>query len=844
MTFSDLGLTPETLRAIEDVGYNEPTPIQEQAIPYVLMCRDVLGIAQTGTGKTAGFTLPMIDILAHGRAKARMPRSLILAPTRELASQVAENFKLYGKYHKLAMALLIGGESFREQEAALDKGVDVLIATPGRLMDLFDRGRILLQDVKILVIDEADRMLDMGFIPDVERIVSFLPKIRQTLFFSATMDAQIRKLADAFLMNPKEIRVSPKTSTAATVKQALVIVDQHDKRRALRELLDKEDVRNAFIFCNRKRDVGVLFRSLTKHGYDAVQLHGDMPQNERTIMLDRFKKGDAKLMVCSDVAARGIDISDVSHVFNFDVPSHSEDYVHRIGRTGRAGKEGHAYTLATPEDAKYVEGIEKLIGNTIPRFEVDSVEKADLDADDGRGRRRAGGKRGGRKSERSEKPRRGEDKQAPEAPVAAEEPRKEEEKAAAAPVPQDVPQEKPERGSETRGGDRRRTERASGRRNGRRRDDHPAWEVEEIAMPRDAVAFGGHTPAFMLVDPEAEGLRIRAEKDRREAEAEKRRAAAEARRADKEAAQAEAEEKAARTAEAEAPAGEEAPAVSTDVTEATAEEPKKRRRTRRPRKSEKPSQPPAAAVDAAVQAVDEVLNGEAEGPKPPETTVEPAGEPVSMETAPDQGTQAEVASDAAEEPVTEPAGEPVSTEPPAEEGAEPKGKTRRTRTTRAKSTPAKPRRTAAKKDAPADAETSEAAASAEEAAEAEAEAPKKKAPARRTAAKKATTARKPAAARTRKKAAPAEDAAETPAAPVEGEAATTATPEPAAEAEAEAPAKPKRTRAKASTTAKKTATRKAPAKKATTTTRSRKKPAADEATASEAENAEASSAND
>ncbi|EKV26448.1 ATP-dependent RNA helicase [Caenispirillum salinarum AK4] len=832
MTFSDLGLTPETLRAIEDVGYNEPTPIQEQAIPYVLMCRDVLGIAQTGTGKTASFTLPMIDILAQGRAKARMPRSLILAPTRELASQVAENFKLYGKYHKLAMALLIGGESFKEQEAALDKGVDVLIATPGRLMDLFDRGRILLQDVKILVIDEADRMLDMGFIPDVERIVSFLPKIRQTLFFSATMDAQIRKLADAFLMNPKEIRVSPKTSTAATVKQALVIVDQHDKRRALRELLDKEDVRNAFIFCNRKRDVGVLFRSLTKHGYDAVQLHGDMPQNERTVMLDRFKKGDAKLMVCSDVAARGIDISDVSHVFNFDVPSHSEDYVHRIGRTGRAGKEGHAYTLATPEDTKYVEGIEKLIGNSIPRVEVESVETADLDADEGRGRRR-GAKRGGRKADRPEKPRRSEDKQPP---VAAEEPRKEEETAAPP-----APQEKPDREAEVRGGDRRRPERGNGRRNSRRRDDHPAWEVEEIEMPRDAVAFGGHTPAFMLVDPEAEGLRIRAEKDRKEAEAEKRRAAAEARRAEKEAAQAEAEETAAETAEAEAPAGEDAPVVSTDAAEAAAEEPKKRRRTRRPRKSEKPAQPPAAAVDAAVQAVDEVLNGEAEGPKAPETTVEPAGEPVSMEAAPDQGTQAEVASDASGESVAEPAGEPVSTEPPAEEGAEPKGKTRRTRTTKAKATPAKPRRTAAKKDAPAEAETGEAAASADEATDAEAEAPKKKAPARRTAAKKTTTARKSTTTRTRKKAAPAADAGEKPAAPVEGEAATTATPEPAADAEA--PAKPKRTRAKASTTAKKTATRKAPAKKATAT-RSRKKPAADEAPAPEAENAEASSASD
>ncbi|MCA1972199.1 MAG: DEAD/DEAH box helicase, partial [Caenispirillum sp.] len=388
MTFSDLGLSPETLRAIADVGYDTPTPIQEQAIPHVLMGRDVLGIAQTGTGKTASFTLPMIDILAAGRAKARMPRSLIVAPTRELAAQVAENFTLYGKYHKLAMALLIGGESFRDQESALNKGVDVLIATPGRLLDLFERGRILLTDVKILVIDEADRMLDMGFIPDVERIVSLLPKIRQTLFFSATMDDQIRKLADAFLQNPREVRVSPKQSSAATVVQQMAIVEHEDKRRALRELLNREDVRNAFIFCNRKRDVAILYKSLSKHGYDVVQLHGDMPQNERTVTLERFKKNEARLMVCSDVAARGIDVSDVSHVFNFDVPTHSEDYIHRIGRTGRAGKEGHAYTLATPDDTKYVEAIEKLIGKEIPRVQLETVENCELAPDDGRKRRR------------------------------------------------------------------------------------------------------------------------------------------------------------------------------------------------------------------------------------------------------------------------------------------------------------------------------------------------------------------------------------------------------------------------------------------------------------------------
>ncbi|MBY0430449.1 MAG: DEAD/DEAH box helicase, partial [Rhodospirillales bacterium] len=270
MQFSELGLGSELLQAIDEVGYTQPTPIQEQAIPVVLMGRDVLGCAQTGTGKTASFTLPMIEILANGRAKARMPRSLIIAPTRELAAQVAENFELYGKYHKLTMALLIGGESFSDQERLLDRGVDVLIATPGRLLDLFERGRILLNDVKILVIDEADRMLDMGFIPDVERIVSLLPKIRQTLFFSATMAPEIRRLADAFLMNPKEISVAPPASLSMTVTQAMVIVEEIDKREALRHLLRCEQVKDALIFCNRKRDVEVLFKSLSKHGFSVA----------------------------------------------------------------------------------------------------------------------------------------------------------------------------------------------------------------------------------------------------------------------------------------------------------------------------------------------------------------------------------------------------------------------------------------------------------------------------------------------------------------------------------------------------------------------------------------------
>ncbi len=383
MSFSDLGLSAEVLRAVVDAGYTVPTPIQEQAIPYVLTGRDVLGCAQTGTGKTASFTLPMIDILAAGRAKARMPRSLILEPTRELAAQVAEAFATYGKHNALNMALLIGGESFGDQEKKLDRGVDVLIATPGRLLDLFGRGKILLSDVKILVIDEADRMLDMGFIPDVERIVSLLPRIRQTLFFSATMPPEIRRLADAFLMNPKEISVAPPASPAALVTQALVIVSADDKREALRRLIRSEDVKNALIFCNRKRDVDILYRALAKYGLNCAALHGDMPQPKRTETLERFRNGEIRLLVASDVAARGLDIEAMSHVFNFDVPIHAEDYVHRIGRTGRAGREGRAFTLATPADGRFVQAIEHLIGKAIPVIEVPNIAAAALDAEEG-----------------------------------------------------------------------------------------------------------------------------------------------------------------------------------------------------------------------------------------------------------------------------------------------------------------------------------------------------------------------------------------------------------------------------------------------------------------------------
>jgi superfamily II DNA/RNA helicase len=425
MDFSELGLSPELLRAVSDAGYTTPTPIQQQAIPHVMSGRDVLGCAQTGTGKTAGFALPMIDKLTAGRARARMPRSLILEPTRELATQVEAAFEVYGKHHKLTTALLIGGESFADQLRKLDRGVDVLIATPGRMIDLFERGKILLSDVRILVIDEADRMLDMGFIPDVERIVGLLSKQRQTLFFSATMPPEIRRLADAFLTLPVEVSVSPPASAAVTVEQSLVVLQPEDKREALRRLIRSEDVKNALIFCNRKKDVDILHKSLSKHGFDAAALHGDMPQPKRTETLERFKKDEIRLLVCSDVAARGLDIQGLSHVFCFDVPYHAEDYVHRIGRTGRAGLHGRSFMLAAPEDGKSVAAIAKLIGRDIPAVTIPGLETAELDFEARpRGRRPAAGRPSTEKSRPSRsaerRPRRSEPVARPESKAPSE----------------------------------------------------------------------------------------------------------------------------------------------------------------------------------------------------------------------------------------------------------------------------------------------------------------------------------------------------------------------------------------------------------------------------------------
>jgi superfamily II DNA/RNA helicase len=379
MSFSHLGLSDKVLAAVAATGYTTPTPIQEQAIPHVLARRDVLGIAQTGTGKTAAFVLPMLTMLEKGRARARMPRTLIVEPTRELAAQVKEQFDKYGAGQKLNVALLIGGVSFGDQDTKLTRGVDVLIATPGRLLDHTERGGLLLTGVELLVIDEADRMLDMGFIPDIERICKMIPFTRQTLFFTATMPPEIARITETFLHNPARIEVSRPATTAEGVAQFQIAVgrEPHEKRDTLRRLLrDAKDLQNAIIFCNRKREVALLYKSLQKHGFAVGALHGDMDQSARTAALDQFRRGEIPLLVASDVAARGLDIPITSHVFNFDVPHHADDYVHRIGRTGRAGRAGTAISIVTPLDQKSMVAIEKLIGQSIPKIEGGAVSQA------------------------------------------------------------------------------------------------------------------------------------------------------------------------------------------------------------------------------------------------------------------------------------------------------------------------------------------------------------------------------------------------------------------------------------------------------------------------------------
>ncbi len=424
--FSDLKLDPKVLKAVEEAGYETPTPIQAGAIPPALQGQDVLGIAQTGTGKTASFTLPMITLLAKGRARARMPRSLVLAPTRELAAQVAENFDTYTKHLKLTKALLIGGVSFKEQDALIDRGVDVLIATPGRLLDHFERGKLLLTGVQIMVVDEADRMLDMGFIPDIERIFSLTPFTRQTLFFSATMAPEIERITNTFLSSPAKIEVARQSSASETITQGVVCFkpsrkdrQASEKRALLRALIDKEGdaCTNAIVFCNRKTDVDIVAKSLSKYGYNAAPIHGDLEQSKRMEVLQGFRDGNLRILCASDVAARGLDIPNVSHVFNFDVPNHPEDYVHRIGRTGRAGRKGTALTICVPSDEKQLAAVETLVSKEVPRVESpytpsarkqDEAEEAEAPKRSARSERKPRGQREERpeKPERSERPER------------------------------------------------------------------------------------------------------------------------------------------------------------------------------------------------------------------------------------------------------------------------------------------------------------------------------------------------------------------------------------------------------------------------------------------------------
>ena len=400
MSFSQLGLSTKVLSAVTAAGFETPTPIQAQAVPHAVAGRDVLGIAQTGTGKTASFVLPMLTRLERGRARARMPRSLILAPTRELAAQVAEHFEILGKNHNLTVALLIGGVAYEDQDRKLDRGADVVIATPGRLLDHFSRGKLLLNGIEILVIDEADRMLDMGFIPDVERICKLFPFTRQTLFFSATMPSEIQRLVDNFLHRPERIEIAPQAPAATTIVQRLKKApdDAAGKREALRALMREINVKNAIIFCNRKKDVGIVHRSLLRHGFNVGALHGDMDQHQRTATLDAFRNGTITFLAASDVAARGLDIPDVSHIFNYDVPIHPEDYVHRIGRTGRAGREGFAATLVTPKEVKAIKAIERLLRQDIPW--IDGQPSADEVARASEERGRPNGRHRGSRSNR------------------------------------------------------------------------------------------------------------------------------------------------------------------------------------------------------------------------------------------------------------------------------------------------------------------------------------------------------------------------------------------------------------------------------------------------------------
>ncbi len=589
-TFSELQLNPKVQKAIAEAGYENPTPIQEGAIPPALEGRDVLGIAQTGTGKTASFTLPMITMLARGRARARMPRSLVLCPTRELAAQVAENFDVYAKHVKLAKALLIGGVSFKEQEAAIDKGVDVLIATPGRLLDHFERGKLILNDVKVMVVDEADRMLDMGFIPDIERIFGLVPFTRQTLFFSATMAPEIERITNTFLSNPAKIEVARQSTTSDTIEQRLIEfkptrrdMAAKQKRDMLRACItaEGEAFNNAIIFCNRKVDVDIVAKSLKKHGLNAEPIHGDLDQSHRMRTLDGFRDGSITLLVASDVAARGLDIPNVSHVINYDVPSHAEDYVHRIGRTGRAGKTGVAITLSVPADEKYLGAIESLIEQPIPRgtppMEVqDTRRKRDDEKSDDKPRRN---RRGRGSAEEEQRP--------DEAPVQVAEAQ-----------PEAKPDDRPrrERGGRGRGRDRDRGPRIVGM--GEHTPDFISLSFDERrgGPARDLTEETDEEVSADTPAPEPEAAPEEKPKRRRS-----RKPKAEEPKVEDAPAEAEAPE-------AEAPAEEEKPKrrsrkkvedpASEDAAEPVAEEAEKPKRKRAPRKKKAEADTPEAEAPA------------------------------------------------------------------------------------------------------------------------------------------------------------------------------------------------------------------------------------------------------
>ncbi|OLF73088.1 RNA helicase [Maricaulis sp. W15] len=506
MTFAELGLSPKLLEAIEQAGYSEPTPIQAGAIPAALAGKDVLGIAQTGTGKTASFTLPLIERLSRGRAKARMPRSLIIAPTRELAAQCAENFETYSKGQRLSMALLIGGVAFGPQEEILNKGADVLIATPGRLLDHFGRGKLLMTGVQMLVVDEADRMLDMGFIPDLEKIFSLVPPPprRQTLFFSATMPKEIQSLVDRFLRDPERVEVSRPAQTGANITQLMVRLTDSSakaKRAALRLAMAREGVRNGIIFSNRKRDVDVVARSLQRHGFSAAPIHGDLDQSARTATLADFKAGTLRFLVASDVAARGLDIPDVSHVFNYDMPHHADDYVHRIGRTGRAGKSGESITIFAPGDEKSLSAVVKLIKQEIPELTLDGLNDASSDVGAGSsGGRSSSGRGSTRKgpesSGRSRRSRSGKSETAEQPPADAQ--------TASAATPSEpvesAKETKPEPAIDNRPPRaKRNTDDAS---EGHRRSSRKPGQKRERGSDSDrsVVGFGDHVPSFMNAD--------------------------------------------------------------------------------------------------------------------------------------------------------------------------------------------------------------------------------------------------------------------------------------------------------------------------------------------------------